>query len=180
MVRIGLGLICFTVLLLAIAAFGFVSRMAFGAFFGVVLPLAAIALVALLWLAAIRNGADERGAVARLRAAHPGAFVERVRLWSLPSGLVPKNAPMHFVVADPDQLQFVSADGTSLAQIPVGEIGLIDFVTAQKDKVRDKALTIIYGDEQDVVQVFPDMNLGLDKLNLRVRKAIGWPADGAP
>ncbi|HEX7834994.1 MAG TPA: hypothetical protein VF479_05950, partial [Pseudolysinimonas sp.] len=137
-------------------------------------------LLGLLWIAAIRNGADERRAVARLRAAHPGAFVERVKLWSLADGLVPADIPMHFIVADSEQLRFVTADGTALAQIPVAEIGFVDPVAAQKDKVRDKALTIIYGDHEDVVQVFPDMNLGLDKLRSRVRKAIGWPADGAP
>jgi hypothetical protein len=179
-IRIGIGLISFTVLLLAIGVTSAFARWSDGAVIKVLIPFAAFALVAVLWIAAVRNGADERQAVARLRAAHPGAFVERVKLWSLPSGVVPADLPMHFVVADPHEVQFVTGDGTPLARIPVSEIGLIDLVRAQHDKARDRALTIIYGADQDAVQVFPDMNLGLDKLRSRVRTAIGWPASGTP
>jgi hypothetical protein len=179
-VRIGIGLLSFTAALLVVGFLSAFARWTDSAVVKVLIPVAAFALIAVLWIAAVRNGAGERTAVARLRAAHPGAFVERVTLWSLPDGLAGKDLPMHFIVADPEEIRFEAEDGSALARVPVAEIGFVDLVRAKDDRAGDKALTIIFGDEQDVVQVFPDMNLGLMKLRSRVRKAIGWPDDGTP
>jgi hypothetical protein len=140
----------------------------------------AVVLIGVLWVSAIRNGAEEREARRRLRDRHPGSLVERVRLWSLPHGRVEADIPMHFMIADAAEIAFETIDQTALLRIPVPEIGFIDPVAAQGDRVRDKALTIIYGDEQNVVQVFTLTYAGIGGLGLRVRKAIGWPSRGVP
>ncbi len=177
--HVGFGLISFSIVLLVI---GMMIAIVFAR--DVTLRLVIIGFVAVfigvLWMSAIRNGAEEREARRRLRDEHPGSMVERVRLWSLPHGHVEADIPMHFIVADAGEILFETVARTALLRIPVPEIGFIDPVTAQGDRVKDKALTIIYGDEQNVVQVFTLTYAGIPALGARLRRAIGWPPRGAP
>ncbi len=151
--QVGFGLVSFTVVLIVLA-------MTIGVAFTtdvtvrLVILVLALALIGVLWASAVRNGTEERDFRRYLREQNPGSLVERVRLWSLPHGRVDADVPMHFIVADAGEILFETIDRTALLRIPVDEIGFIDPVTAQGDRVRDKALTIIYGDEKHVVQVF--------------------------
>jgi hypothetical protein len=137
-------------------------------------------LIAVLWTLAIRNSRVERDFRTRLKAEHPGALVERVRLWSLPHGRVHADVPIHFLVADASEITFETIDQTVLLRIPVAELGLIDLVTAQHDRAKDKALTLIYGDDEAAVQLFTVTYSANDRLATRLRTAIGWPAAGTP
>jgi hypothetical protein len=177
--EVGFGLISFSVVIVVLAM-TFAVVVTQDVALRIVVVVFALVLIGVLWVSAIRNGAEERDARRLLREQHPGSLVERVRLWSLPHGPVDKDAPMHFVVADAAEILFESADRTALLRIPVAEIGFIDPVTAQGDRTRDKALTIIYGDEQNVVQVFTITYAGIASLGRRIRKAIGWPPRGIP
>lgn len=178
-IEVGFGLISFTAVLIVLAPF-----VAFGVTDDVLVRIVILAVTAAvigyLWLTAMRNGAQEREARNRIRDEHPGSLVERVRLWSLPAGRVDADIPMHFVVADAGEILFETIDHTALLRIPVAEIGFIDPVTAQGDRVKDKALTIIYGDEKHVVQLFTLTFAGIGGLGSRLRKAIGWPPRGVP
>jgi hypothetical protein len=178
-IQVGFGLISFSVVILVLAmmvAVVFAREVPVR----IVIVVIAVALIGLLWVSAVRNGAEEREARGRLRDDHPGSLVERVRLWKLPRGPVDKDVPVHFIIADAGELLFETIDRTALLRIPVDEIGFIDPVIAQGDRVRDKALTIIYGDEQNVVQFFTVTYAGIWGLGSRVRKAIGWPPRGIP
>ncbi|MEQ1736521.1 MAG: hypothetical protein ABL886_08970 [Rhodoglobus sp.] len=178
-IQVGFGLISFSVVLLVV---GMTIAVVFAREVPVRVAIVvfAVALIGVLWVSAVRNGAEERDARRRLRDQHPGSLVERVRLWSLPAGRVEADIPMHFLIADAGEVLFETVDRTALLRIPVDEIGFIDPVIAQGDRVNDKALTIIYGDEQHVVQVFTLTYAGIRGLGLRLRKAIGWPSDGVP
>jgi hypothetical protein len=177
--QVGFGLISFSVVILVLG-------MMFAVIFADTVPVRiaivaiAVVLIGVLWISAIRNGAEEREARKRLRDEHPGSLVERVRLWSLPHGRVDKDLPVHFIIADAGDVVFETVDRTALLRIPAEEIGFIDPVTAQGDRTRDKALTIIYGDEKNVVQLFTVTYAGIWGLGSRIRKAIGWPARGIP
>jgi hypothetical protein len=177
--QVGFGLISFSVVLFVL---GLMIAVIFAS--DVTLRLVIVGFVVVfigaLWVSAIRNGAEEREARKRLREEHPGSLVERVRLWSLPRGRVDADIPMHFMVADAGEILFETIARTALLRIPVEEIGFIDPVIAQGDRVKDKALTIIYGDEQNVVQVFTLTYAGITGLGSRLRKAIGWPSHGVP
>jgi hypothetical protein len=177
--QVGLGLISFSVVIAVLA-----MMIAVVSTQDLPLRLLIIAfgliLIGVLWVVAIRNGREEREARKRLRDDHPGSLVERVRLWSLPNGRVDKNTPAHFIIADAGDVVFETIDRTALLRIPVEEIGFIDPVTAQGDRSRDKALTIIYGDDENVVQLFTITYAGTAALGSRIRKAIGWPARGIP
>lgn len=177
--QIGVGLISISVAL-GVVAIVIAGRATDNFVVRIAILILAASLIGLLWVAALRNGEAERAAIRRLRAEHPGSLVERVRLWSLPKGRVDKDIPVHFLVADAGEILFETIDRTALLRIPVAEIGFLDPVTAQGDRVRDRALTIIYGDDQDTVQVFTLTYTGIAKLGARLRKAIGWPADGIP
>lgn len=176
--QVGYGLISFTIVLVVIA----VSLIAAFRDPGVRIVIGVLFLTAIvvLWIAALRNGRVEREYRARLKAEHPGALVERVILWSLPNGRVEPGTPMHFVVADASEISFETISQTVLLRIPVTELGFIDLVTAQGDRVKDKALTLIYGDDQNTVQLFTITYSANDRLGSRLRKAIGWPPTGTP
>jgi hypothetical protein len=177
--QIGLGLISFSILILALfitVGGWFVNDV--GARFLIIGI--GVVLVAVLWVIAVRNGRIEKAARLRLQAQHPGSLVERVKLWMLPEGRPQRDTPMHFVIADAGDIVFETIDSTALLRIPVAEIGFVGLVRAQGDTTRDRAVTIIYGDEQHTVQFFTITNASLDKLEARIRKAIGWPATGAP
>jgi hypothetical protein len=178
-IDIGVGLISFTVLIVAVTitgmrlvseTLGFVLLVAF----------AGAVLVAVLWTAAIRNGRAESTARRRLQDEHPGALVERVRLWALPGGRVDPHLPVHFLIADAREISFETIEQTVLLRIAVEELGFADPVTAQGDTARDKALTLIYGDERLSVQFFTVTYASIGRLRARLRTAIGWPADGTP
>lgn len=175
-IQVGVGLISFSVL---IAGLGYVLAVALTELVVVriVILLASAAVIVALWAAAIRNGRAEREARDRLRAEHPGALVERVRLWTLPHGRVDRDIPVHFIVADASEVSFEDIDQTVLLRVPVADIGLVDLVTAKGDRARDKAVTLIYGDEQLVVQFFTITYAGNGRLRDRVRVAIGQPAE---
>lgn len=178
-IDIGAGLISATVVIIALAIFSlqFVRDS-----LGLMLLIVALAVVltAVLWTLAIRNNREEGTARRRLQAEHPGALVERVRLWSLPHGRIAPGTPLHFVIADASEISFETIDQTVLLRIPVSDLGFVDLVKAKGDRSRDRALTLIYGDDQLAVQVFTVTYSGLEKLRARVRTAIGWPADGTP
>lgn len=178
-IQVGFGLISFSVVLLVISG---VIAVVFARDLPVriVILIFALVFIGVLWVAAIRNGAEERDSRRGLLAQHPGSHVERVRLWSLPAGRVDADLPMHFLIADAGEILFETVDRTALLRIPVDEIGFIDPVRAQGDRVGDKALTIIYGDEQKVVQLFTVTYAGTGGLGSRIRKAIGWPSRGVP
>jgi hypothetical protein len=114
----------------------------------------AVLLVATVWVFGVRNNGVEREARRRLQAEHPGSLVERVRVWSLPHRRLEAGTPMHFLIADTRENVIETIDQTVLVRFPVAEVGFVDLVTAQGDRARDKALTIIYGDEQLTVQLF--------------------------
>lgn len=177
--EVGFGLISFSVVIVVVAMATAVA-VTQDVTLRIVIVAFALVVVGIMWVSAIRNGEEERDARRRLRDQHPGSLVERVRLWSLPRGPVAKDAPMHFIVADAEEILFETVDRTALLRIPVAEIGFIDPVAAQGDRARDKALTIIYGDEQNVVQVFTITYAGIANLGRRIRKAIGWPPRGVP
>jgi hypothetical protein len=177
--QIGLGLISFSILIAAlditIAGF-FVNDL------GVRLVILAlgVAAIGVLWTAAIRNGQVEREARKRLQAEHAGALVERVRVWTLPNGRPEPHTPMQFLVADAREVRIETINQTVLVRIPVADLGFVGLVRAQGDKARDRAITLIYGSEQHSVQFFTITYSSLDKLQTRLRTAIGWPAEGAP
>lgn len=178
-IDIGFGLIGFTVLIagLAVTIIGFV-RDSLG--LTLLVAAAATALIGVLWTAAIRNGRAEREARRRLEAEHPGALVERVRLWALPHGRVDPGLPVHFLIADAREISFETIEQTVLLRVPVEELGFADLVTAQGDAARDKALTLIYGDEQLTAQFFTVTYASMGGLRARLRRAIGWPESAAP
>ena len=178
-IQVGLGLISFSIL---IAALGISIAGIFTDDLGlrlVILALAA-ATIGVLWTAALRNGRVEHAARERLRAEHPGALVERVRVWALPHGRLEPHTPMQFLIADTREVTIETINQTVLVRIPVAELGFVGLVRAQGDKARDRALTLIYGDEQLTVQVFTITYASLDKLQTRLRAAIAWPVTGAP
>ncbi|MEO8095450.1 MAG: hypothetical protein ABI632_11015 [Pseudolysinimonas sp.] len=146
----------------------------------IVILLAVAGGIVALWARAVQNGRAEREARDRLRAEHPGALVERVRLWALPQGRADRGIPIHFIVAEAEEVSFETVDQTVLLRIPVADLGFADLVAAQADRARDKAVTLIYGDEQLTVQFFTITYVGQDKLCDRVRTAIGWPPAGTP
>ena len=176
--QVGYPLISLTVVLVVIA----VSLIATFYDTGVRIVIAVLFLAAIgvLWTAAVRNGQVEREYRNRLKAEHPGALIERVILWSLPNGRVEPGTPMHFLVADASEISFETISQTVLLRIPVTELGFVDLVTAQGDRVKDKALTLIYGDDQNTVQLFTITYSANDRLGSRLRKAIGWPPTGTP
>jgi hypothetical protein len=181
-IDIGIGLICFTLLITAATA---TAVRLFEGSLGLMLLVGAagLALVAVLWIAAIRNGRAERNARRRLLEQHPGALVERIRLWALPAGRVEPHLPTHFVVADAREISFETIDQTVLLRIPVERLGFVDPVRAQGDRAKDVALTLIYDGEdgaQLTVQLFTVTGMGLARLRARIRTAIGWPAEGTP
>ena len=181
-IDIGVGLISFTLLLSAATVT--VMQLVRDTL-GLVLlaALAGTALIAVLWISAIRNSRAERAARQRLQEQHPGALVERIRLWTLPHGRVEPHLPTHFIVADASEISFETIDQTVLLRIPVERLGFVDPVRAQNDRARDTALTLIYdGDDREplTVQLFTLTGVGLPKLRGRIRTAIGWPADGTP
>jgi hypothetical protein len=178
-IQVGFGLISFSVAILVVGMV-FAILTTDDVPLRLVIVVAVAALIGVLWSLAIRNGAEERDARRRLREQHPGSLVERVRLWSLPHGRVEADIPMHFLIADAGEIVFETIDRTALLRIPVEDVGFIDPVTAQGDRVRDRALTIIYGDDQKVVQVFTLTYAGIRGLGSRLRKAIGWPSRGTP
>lgn len=176
--QVGYGLISLTVVLVVIA----VSLIATFRDTGVRVVIAVLFLAAIgvLWTAAVRHGRVEREYRKRLTAEHPGALIERVILWSLPNGRVEPGTPMHFLIADASEISFETISQTVLLRIPVTELGFVDLVTAQGDRVKDKALTLIYGDDQNTVQLFTITYSANDRLGSRLRKAIGWPPTGTP
>ena len=178
-IQVGVGLISISVAL-AVVAIVIAGRATDNFVVRIAILVLAASLIGLLWVVAMRNGEAERAAIRRLRAEHVGSLVERVRLWSLPKGRVDTDIPMHFLVADAEEILFETIDRTALLRIPVAGIGFIDPVIAQGDRVRDTALTIIYGDDQETVQFFTLTYTGIRKLRARLRTAIGWPADGIP
>jgi hypothetical protein len=177
--QVGYGLISFTILLIALGiTIGWYLIEDVGP--RIVVVVLFVAAIGVLWTAALRNGRFEREARDRLRAEHPGALVERVRVWALPHGRLEKDTPIQFLIADASEITIETITQTVLVRIPVPELGLIDLVTAQHDRAKDKALTLIYGDEQNVVQLFTITYSANDRLGARLRTAIGWPATGAP
>lgn len=178
-VDVGIGLISFTVLIVAVAATG-VRFVADSLGLVLLVVAAALVLVAVLWTAAIRNGRAERIARRRLQQEHPGALVERVRLWMLPAGRVDPHLPVHFLIADAREISFETIDQTVLLRIPVDDLGFADLVTAQGDTARDQALTLIYGDEKLTAQFFTVTYASIGRLRARLRTAIGWPVDDTP
>ncbi|MEO8262893.1 MAG: hypothetical protein ABI566_10025 [Pseudolysinimonas sp.] len=177
--QVGFGLISVSVLIAAVGYVVAVLSTEIVAVRIVILVLFA-AFIAALWGAAVQNGRLERQTRDRLRAEHPGALVERVRLWSLPNGPVDRDIPMHFIVADASEITFEEVDQTVLLRIPVADVGYLDLVTAQHDRAKDKAVTLIYGDEQHTVQFFTLTFASNDRLRDRVRTAIGWTAQSTP
>jgi hypothetical protein len=135
-IQVGFGLISFSVVLVVV---GMTVAIVFGRDLTARIAILALAgaLIAVLWVAAVRNGTEEREARRRLRDEHPGSLVERVRLWSLPAGRVEADLPVHFLVADAEEILFETADRTALLRIPVAEVGFIDPVAAQGDRARD-------------------------------------------
>jgi hypothetical protein len=176
---IGVPLFSITAAIIA-AAVGLAATVVFDTGPRIVLFALAAVLVAILWTAASRNNRVERDVRRRLQAEHPGALVERVRLWSLPHGRVEPGTPLHFVIADASEISFEDVDQVVLLRVPVAELGLIDVLTASGDRARDKAVTLIYGDDQLVVQFFTITYTANNRLEKRVRTAIGWPAEGTP
>jgi hypothetical protein len=176
--QVGVGLISLTIVIAVIG----ITLISWFPDTGLRIVVAALFLAAIgvLWTAAIRNGHAERDVRTRLKEQHPGALVERVILWSLPKGRVEPGTPMQFLVADATEILFETADQTVLLRFPVAELSYVDLVTAQGDRVKDKALTLIYGEEQSVVQLFTITYAANDRLGARLRTAIGWPATGVP
>jgi hypothetical protein len=175
-IEIGIGLISFTVLIVAVAV-SLIASLRESLGLTLLAAVAAIVLIGVLWTSAIRNGHAERVARLRLKDEHPGALVERVRLWMLPHGRVEPDLPVHFLIADAREISFETIEQTVLLRIPVEDLGFADLVAAQGDRVRDRALTLIYGDEQLTVQFFTITYASMGKLRARLRKAIGWPVD---
>ena len=179
-IQIGVGLISFSILIMAL----FISVAGFFAPGSLPLRLLIVALgiaaVGVLWTAAIRNGRAEREVRDRLRAEHPGALVERVRLWLLPQGKPEPGIPPTFLVADTRAISFEDTDQVVHLRIPVADLGFIGLVRSQSDTTRDRAVTLIYGDDQLTVQFFTITSASLDKLEARIRTAVGWPATGTP
>jgi hypothetical protein len=181
-VEIGFGLFSFTLVIAVLSLSWFVAARGSLGFQLLALGAGAV-LIGVLWTSAVRNGRAEKLARVRLQEEHPGALVERVRLWSLPHGKVDRDMPIHFLIADPREISFETIDRTVLLRIPVAELGFVDPTRAQKDARRDNALTLIYDtpdDEQAVVQLFTLTYAGIGRLRQRVRTAIAWPADGTP
>lgn len=182
-IRIGIGLISITFAIVVVASLWIVrgtDQLGLRVLIGVL----ALVLIVVPWTVAVRNGRVERDARTALEAQHPGALVERVRLWALPHGRVDADMPLHFLVADADEVLFETIDQTVLLRLPTAEIGLIQPMRAQGDRGREAALTIVYGpggaDSQSTVQVFTVSYDGMARFEKRVRKAIGWPATGTP
>jgi hypothetical protein len=177
-VQVGFGLISVSILIAAIGVSVLPAFPETG--LRILIAVLFLAAIGVLWAAAIRNGRAERVFRKRLKEQHPGALVERVILWSLPKGRVEPGTPMQFLVADATEILFETINETVLLRFPVEELSYIDLVTAQGDRVKDKALTLIYGEEQNVVQLFTITYSANDRLGARLRKAIAWPATGAP
>ena len=120
----------------------------------IVIAVLFLAAIGVVWTSAIRNGRAEREFRTRLKEQHPGALVERVILWSLPKGRVEPGTPMQFLVADATEILFETINQTVLLRFPVEELTHIGLATARGDRVKDTALTLIYGEEEHVVQLF--------------------------
>jgi hypothetical protein len=181
-IQIGIGLFSWTI---AIAAIGVSIAAAVAVATESLLPRILVLVVTgvgllALWLAAIRNERVEKEVRERLKSEHPGSLVERVRIWALPHGRLEPGTPDHFLIADTREISFETVDQVVLLRIPVPELGFADLVTAQGDRAREKAMTLIYGEFQDTVQFFTITFLGTAKLRDRVRRAIGWPEEGTP
>jgi hypothetical protein len=178
-IEVGVPLISVTAAIV-VAAVALAARATDIAGVRILIGVLALVLIAALWVAGLRNSRIEREARTRLQSEHPGALVERVRVWSLPHGRLEPGTPLQFLNADASEISFETIDQVVLLRIPVAELGLVDLVTAQHDRARDKALTLIYGDFQDTVQLFTVTYTGTEKLRARLRTAIGWPAEGTP
>lgn len=146
----------------------------------VLIILLAIVLVIVAFVVAARNGRVEKEARLRLQAEHPGALVERVRVWMLPHRKLEAETPMQFLIADAQEISLQTIEQEALLRIPVADLDFVDLVTAQGDRVKDKALTLIYGDDQSTVQLFTVTYDATERLNRRLRNAIGWPKTGTP
>lgn len=181
-VDVGFGLLSFTLAIVVVAvSAGLAVRESIGLV--LLVAAAAAALLAVLWVSALRNGRVEKTARLRLQQEHPGALVERVRLWRLPHGPVLRNIPIHFVVADPREIVFETIDRTMLLRIPVEAVLAIEPRRAQGDRRGDTALTIVYEapeGERATVQLFTLTYAGIAALGRRIRTAIAWPAEGTP
>jgi hypothetical protein len=178
-IRIGIGLISMTVAIFLVASLAIVRGTDIPAL-KVLIGILALALIVVPWFSAVRNSRFDRATRERLRLEHPGALVERVRLWALPHGRIEPGTPVHFIIADAGEVSFETVEQMVLLRIPTPEIGFLDPVRAQGDRTRDQALTIIYGDEQNTVQFFTVSYDGLPRFAKRLRTAIGWPASGTP
>ncbi|CAN5245246.1 hypothetical protein BH11ACT3_BH11ACT3_06410 [soil metagenome] len=110
-----------------------------------------------------------RAAERAMRGQHPDALLEQVILWHLPSGPAGK-LPPHVIVADPHEVTFRTYDDAVLARVAVADIDLLDTLTAQGDRSRDKATTLLFGDPQQLIQFFTATHLSPAKLTARVRK----------
>lgn len=177
--QVGFGLISFSAVIVVIGLFVAVFATRIVPVRLLILALF-VAAIAALWGTAINNGRHERAARLRLKEENPGALVERVRVWALPKGRLERDTPMQFLIADAETVSFQTIDEVVLLTIPVEEIGFVGLVTAQGDGARDKALTLIYGDDQLTVQFFTLTYSAMDRLLTRVTTAIDWPADGTP
>ena len=178
-IQIGLGLISFSILILAlfVVTAGFFPQ---DLGLRLLIVAAGVAIVGVLWSVAVRNGRFERAARERLQSEHPGALVERIRLWMLPQAKPEPGIPLTFIVADTREISFEDSDQVVHLRVPVADLGFIGLVRAQGDNAKDKALTLIYGDEQHTVQFFTITAASHDKLEARIRTAIGWPSSGSP
>jgi hypothetical protein len=178
--HVGVGLISFSILILALAisvAGIFVDSLGVR----LLVVAAGVVLVVVLWMVAVRNGRAVREFRDRLKTENPGALVEQVRLWMLPKGRPEPGIPATFLIASPTEVSFQDIDQVVHLRIPVADLGFVGLVRAQQDATtRDKALTLIYGDDQFTVQFFTITSASLDKLEARVRTAIAWPAEGSP
>ena len=178
-IEIGVGLISFSIL---IAALAITVAGQFSEDLGLRLVILAfgVAIIAVLWTAAVRNSRIERNARTLLREQHPGALVERIRLWALPHGRAEPHIPMHFLVADANEISIEDIEQTVLVRIPVEELGFVGTARAKGDSAKDAAITLVYGDEKLSVQFFSITYATMGKLLAKLRVAIGWPAEDAP
>jgi hypothetical protein len=135
------------------------------------------AFLVALWGRAVRNARAEGRARVRIEQANPGAFVERVRLWSLPQGRVDRGTPPHFLIADAEHIVFQTIDDTALLKVDVADLGYVGLVRAQGDTARDQAITLIYGDDDLTVQFFGRAETRTEGLLQRVTRAIAWEGD---
>ena len=106
--------------------------------------------------------------------------MERVRLWSLPHRPLERDTPVHFLIADATEVTFETIDRTVLLRVLVTDLKRVELIPARHDRARDLALTLIYGEDDEVVQLFTVTYTGTEKLRDRLLAAIAWDADRAP